>query len=90
MEDLNYDLIVIGGGSGGIAAAKKAAVNYGKKCAIIEKSLIGGTCVNLGCVPKKSNKLIIFTKVCFTLVMYNASLLAESYEHRKYFHFEDN
>ena len=50
---LKYDFIVLGGGSGGISAAKKAA-SYGKKCAIIEKSFIGGTCINLGCVPKKS------------------------------------
>jgi glutathione reductase (NADPH) len=47
-----YDLVVIGGGSGGIAGARKAA-SYGAKVALCEKSDLGGTCVNLGCVPKK-------------------------------------
>ena len=47
-----FDLIVIGAGSGGLAAAKRAA-SYGAKVAIIEGSEIGGTCVIRGCVPKK-------------------------------------
>ncbi|OCG42928.1 glutathione-disulfide reductase [Gilliamella sp. Bif1-4] len=47
-----YDYIAIGGGSGGIASINRAA-SYGKKCAIIEAKLLGGTCVNVGCVPKK-------------------------------------
>lgn len=47
-----YDYLVIGGGSGGIASIKQAA-RYGKKCALIEANFLGGTCVNLGCVPKK-------------------------------------
>src|SRR5699024_8574523 len=47
-----FDLITIGGGSGGIAAANRAA-EYGAKVAVIEESFLGGTCVNLGCVPKK-------------------------------------
>ena len=50
--DNNFDLIVIGAGSGGLAAAKRAA-SYGAKVAIIEGSKIGGTCVIRGCVPKK-------------------------------------
>ncbi|WP_109441134.1 glutathione-disulfide reductase [Acinetobacter haemolyticus] len=48
----HYDYIAIGAGSGGIASINRAAM-YGKKCALIEKSEIGGTCVNVGCVPKK-------------------------------------
>lgn len=48
----HYDYIAIGGGSGGIASVNRAA-SYGKKCAIIEAKLLGGTCVNVGCVPKK-------------------------------------
>ena len=47
-----YDLIVIGGGSGGVATANRAST-YGAKVALIEKSQMGGTCVNVGCVPKK-------------------------------------
>jgi glutathione reductase (NADPH) len=47
-----FDLIVIGGGSGGLASAQRAA-EYGKNVALIEKAPLGGTCVNLGCVPKK-------------------------------------
>ncbi len=48
----HYDLIAIGGGSGGLSAAERAA-KYGAKTAVIEKGLMGGTCVNVGCVPKK-------------------------------------
>lgn len=48
----DYDLISIGGGSGGIAGANRAA-SYGAKCAVVEQSRLGGTCVNVGCVPKK-------------------------------------
>lgn len=48
----HYDYIAIGGGSGGIASVNRAA-SYGKKCAIIEAKHLGGTCVNVGCVPKK-------------------------------------
>lgn len=47
-----FDLIVIGGGSGGLGCARRAA-SYGAKAAIVEKGAIGGTCVNVGCVPKK-------------------------------------
>ena len=50
--EFEFDLIVIGAGSGGLAAAKRAA-RYGAKVAIIEVSKIGGTCVIRGCVPKK-------------------------------------
>jgi len=48
----HYDLISIGAGSGGLSAAERAA-EYGKKTAVIENSKLGGTCVNIGCVPKK-------------------------------------
>ncbi len=48
----NFDLIVIGGGSGGVRAARTAA-GKGFKVAIIEDTHWGGTCVNVGCVPKK-------------------------------------
>ena len=48
----HYDYLVIGGGSGGIASARRAAA-YGAKVLIIESGRIGGTCVNVGCVPKK-------------------------------------
>jgi glutathione reductase (NADPH) len=47
-----YDLIAIGGGSGGLSVAERAA-RYGAKCAVVEKGPLGGTCVNAGCVPKK-------------------------------------
>ncbi len=48
----HFDYIAIGGGSAGIASVNRAAA-HGKKCALIEKGPIGGTCVNVGCVPKK-------------------------------------
>ncbi len=47
-----FDLISIGGGSGGLACAQRAA-EYGAKTAVIEPGRLGGTCVNVGCVPKK-------------------------------------
>jgi glutathione reductase (NADPH) len=61
---------VIGGGSGGLACAKRAA-GYGASVAVIEGSRYGGTCVNVGCVPKK--------------VMFNASHVMESIRHAKEF-----
>lgn len=51
-RDRHYDYLVIGAGSGGIASARRAA-SYGKKVAVVEKNKLGGTCVNVGCVPKK-------------------------------------
>lgn len=57
-----FDLIVIGGGSGGLAAAQRAA-EYGARVALVEAGRLGGTCVNVGCVPKK--------------VMWNAAEIAE-------------
>lgn len=47
-----FDYLVIGGGSGGLATARRA-VKYGQRVAIIENKRLGGTCVNVGCVPKK-------------------------------------
>ncbi len=58
----DVDFLVIGGGSGGIAAARRAA-QHGARTALIEGGRLGGTCVNVGCVPKK--------------IMWNASRLAE-------------
>ncbi|NOY62627.1 MAG: glutathione-disulfide reductase [Gammaproteobacteria bacterium] len=48
----HFDLIAIGGGSGGLAVARRAA-KYGARCAVAEQGRLGGTCVNVGCVPKK-------------------------------------
>ena len=48
----DYDLFVIGAGSGGVRAARMAA-SIGKKVAVAEERYLGGTCVNVGCVPKK-------------------------------------
>jgi glutathione reductase (NADPH) len=52
MSEQVFDLISIGGGSGGLACAQRAA-EYGAKTAVIEPQRLGGTCVNVGCVPKK-------------------------------------
>ena len=60
---MKFDLLVLGGGSGGIASAVRAA-RHGAKVAVIEENHLGGTCVNLGCVPKK--------------IMFNASMIAET------------
>jgi len=48
----DYDLAVIGGGSGGLACARRAA-EYGARVVVVEAGRLGGTCVNVGCVPKK-------------------------------------
>jgi glutathione reductase (NADPH) len=58
-----FDLISVGGGSGGLACAQRAA-EHGAKAAVIEPHRLGGTCVNVGCVPKK--------------VMWNAATVASS------------
>jgi len=59
----SFDYLVIGGGSGGLASARRAA-EYGARVALVESGELGGTCVNLGCVPKK--------------VMWNAAEIADA------------
>ena len=68
-----YDCVVIGAGSGGIAFAKRAA-SYGATVAIVESNRYGGTCVNVGCVPKK--------------IMFNASHVAETLRESHQFGFK--
>ena len=48
----HFDLFVIGAGSGGVRAARMAA-SLGKTVAVAEDRYLGGTCVNVGCIPKK-------------------------------------
>ncbi len=50
---LDFDLVVLGGGSGGLAGAFRAA-QHGARVALLEPNELGGTCVNVGCVPKKA------------------------------------
>jgi glutathione reductase (NADPH) len=69
----SYDLIVLGGGSGGLAAAQRAG-QYGARAVIFEPGRLGGTCVNVGCVPKK--------------VMWNAAELAHAIEHAPHYGFD--
>jgi len=52
MADYDYDLYVIGAGSGGVRCARMSA-SYGARVAVAEELYLGGTCVNVGCVPKK-------------------------------------
>ena len=52
MSEYDYDLFVIGAGSGGVRAARMAG-GFGAKVAIAEERYLGGTCVNVGCIPKK-------------------------------------
>jgi glutathione reductase (NADPH) len=63
VSDQAFDLISIGGGSGGLACVQRAA-EYGAKAAVVESQRLGGTCVNVGCVPKK--------------IMWNAAGVAQS------------
>jgi glutathione reductase (NADPH) len=53
MPKFDYDLIVIGAGSGGVRASRFAAQRHGKRVAVVENTRVGGTCVMRGCVPKK-------------------------------------
>ncbi|RHZ46307.1 hypothetical protein Glove_627g45 [Diversispora epigaea] len=69
-----YDYLVIGGGSGGIASARRAG-SYGFKVGLIESSgRLGGTCVNVGCVPKK--------------IMFNTALISETLHDAKFYGFD--
>jgi glutathione reductase (NADPH) len=52
MPEYNYDLFTIGAGSGGVRASRFSA-NYGARVAVAEERYLGGTCVNVGCIPKK-------------------------------------
>ncbi len=61
MNQEKYDLAVIGAGSGGIAAANRAAARHGARVVVSESGRLGGTCVNYGCVPKKLSWLAATT-----------------------------
>ena len=52
MSSYDYDLFVLGAGSGGVRASRMAAA-YGARVAVVEERYLGGTCVNVGCIPKK-------------------------------------
>lgn len=52
MADFEFDLLVVGGGSGGVRAARMAA-QRGARVGLVEAQAMGGTCVNVGCIPKK-------------------------------------
>jgi glutathione reductase (NADPH) len=68
----SFDLAVIGGGSGGLACAQRAA-EHGAKVILMEPGRLGGTCVNVGCVPKK--------------IMWNTASLAEGIRHAREYGF---
>jgi glutathione reductase (NADPH) len=68
-----FDYVVVGGGSGGIASARRAA-SYGAKVALIEAGRLGGTCVNVGCVPKK--------------IFFNAGNLGDALKHASSYGFD--
>eukprot|EP00614_Pseudopedinella_elastica_P010534 CAMPEP_0172609656 /NCGR_PEP_ID=MMETSP1068-20121228/29603_1 /TAXON_ID=35684 /ORGANISM="Pseudopedinella elastica, Strain CCMP716" /LENGTH=515 /DNA_ID=CAMNT_0013413219 /DNA_START=97 /DNA_END=1644 /DNA_ORIENTATION=+ len=68
----HFDYLVIGAGSGGIASARRAA-QWGAKVAVVERGALGGTCVNVGCVPKK--------------VMFNAATIMEMMHAAKHYGF---
>ncbi len=72
----HFTYLVIGGGSGGIASARRAAEFSGVTVGIVEKARLGGTCVNVGCVPKK--------------LMYQAASHAEELEDIKDYGFDVN
>ncbi|KAL9102588.1 MAG: hypothetical protein Q9163_002268 [Psora crenata] len=67
------DYLVIGAGSGGLASARRASGQWGAKTIVIESSKLGGTCVNVGCVPKK--------------VTWNAAAIAETIHEAKSYGF---
>ena len=63
----HFDYLVIGAGSGGIASARRAA-EHGAKVGLIESGPLGGTCVNVGCVPKKAVLHYLTTTVSTVLL----------------------
>ncbi|PHH66838.1 hypothetical protein CDD81_5970 [Ophiocordyceps australis] len=67
------DYLVIGGGSGGLASARMASSKFGAKALVVEAKRLGGTCVNVGCVPKK--------------ITYNAAAIAETIHDAKAYGF---
>lgn len=73
MSKTHFDYLVVGGGSGGISSARRAA-SYGAGVGIVEAGPLGGTCVNAGCIPKK--------------VMWNAASVAETLNDASHYGFD--
>ncbi|KAG6037952.1 GTP-binding protein gtr1 [Claviceps citrina] len=72
-KEKETDYLVLGGGSGGLGSARMASSKYGAKTMVVEAARLGGTCVNVGCVPKK--------------VTYNAAAIAETIHDAKAYGF---
>ncbi len=79
MPHYEYDLFIIGGGSGGIRAARISS-NLGARVALAEESNLGGTCVNVGCVPKK----LLFYASHFAEDFNNSNYYGWSFDNKKF------
>ena len=79
MPHYEYDLFIIGGGSGGIRAARISS-NLGARVALAEESDLGGTCVNVGCVPKK----LLFYASHFAEDFNNSNYYGWSFDNKKF------
>lgn len=75
------DYLVLGGGSGGLASARMAASKYGIKATIVEGARLGGTCVNVGCVPKK----VTYYAASIAETLHEAKAYGFSFEETKAF-----
>ena len=79
MKEFDFDLIVIGAGSAGVRASRMAS-NMGKRVAVVESRYLGGTCVNVGCVPKK---LFVYASE-FTQYAHEANSYGLNYELKEF------
>ncbi len=89
MVKSDFDVIVIGGGSAGFAAVIRAA-EMGKKTALIEEATIGGTCVNIGCVPSKFIIHEAFAGSNWDAVTTGRDSLVENLRNEKYINVLEN
>ena len=70
----DFDLFIIGAGSGGVRAARFAA-SFGARVAVAESRYLGGTCVNVGCVPKKLMVYLHISRMILSSVAVSGGML---------------